>query len=60
VKVYSLSHQTQRIGQPVKRTKVHGRPAWVDSPWIERKISVTRSICIDELTTVGCGQYHLR
>src|SRR5678815_4866555 len=27
VKVYSLSHQTHRIGQPVKRTNEHGRPA---------------------------------
>ncbi len=43
VNVYSLSHQAQRIGQPVNRTKVQGRPACVDSPWIERKISVTRS-----------------
>src|SRR3982751_5368722 len=43
VNVYSLSHQTHRIGQPVSRTKEHGRPACDDSPWIERKISVTRS-----------------
>ena len=42
--VYSLSHQVQRIGQPVRRTKVQGRPACVDSPWIEWKISVTLSI----------------
>jgi hypothetical protein len=34
----------QRIGQPVSRTKVQGRPACVDSPWIEWKISVTLSI----------------
>src|SRR5687768_16106917 len=43
VNVYSLSHQTHLMGQPVRRTNVHGRPAWVDSPWMERKISVTRS-----------------
>lgn len=32
------------MGQPVSRTKVQGRPACVDSPWIEWKISVTLSI----------------
>ena len=39
-----VSHQTQRRLQPVRRTKTQGRPAWVDSPWIEWKISLTRSI----------------
>lgn len=34
-----VSHQAQRSGQPVRRTNVHGDPARVPSPWIERKIS---------------------
>jgi hypothetical protein len=42
VNVYSLSHHTHRMGQPVRRTNEHGRPACDDSPWIERNISVTR------------------
>src|SRR5688572_21040013 len=46
LKVYSLSHHTQRMGHPVRRTKVHGRPAWVDSPWIDLKISVTLNISL--------------
>ena len=29
---YAVSHQTQRSGQPVRRTKVQGSPAQVDSP----------------------------
>src|SRR5688500_12905115 len=44
VKVYSESHQTQRRLQPVRRTNTHGRPAWVDSPWMEWKISLMVSI----------------
>jgi hypothetical protein len=32
VNVYSESHQTQRIGQPVRRTKLQGLPACEDSP----------------------------
>ena len=63
--VYSLSHQTQRIGQPVSRTNVQGRPACVDSPWIERKISVTRStreilgfrLVIVDLSASSCGPW---
>src|SRR5690606_24191789 len=39
---YSVSHHTQRRGQPVSRTNVHGSPAQVLSPWTEWKISVTR------------------
>jgi hypothetical protein len=34
-KAYAVSHQTQRSGQPVRRTKVVGRPMRVDSPWME-------------------------
>src|SRR5687768_5356078 len=41
--VYSLSHHVQRMGQPVSRTKEQGRPACVDSPWMERNVSVTLS-----------------
>ncbi len=41
-KAYAVSHQTQRSGQPVRRTNVHGSPAQVDSPWIDWKISVIR------------------
>ena len=33
----------QRSGQPVSRTNTHGRPAWVDSPCTEWKISVIRT-----------------
>ena len=32
---YGVSHQEQRRSQAVRRTNTHGRPAWVDSPWIE-------------------------
>jgi hypothetical protein len=39
---YSVSHQTQRSGQPVRRMNVHGSPAQVLSPWTEWKISVMR------------------
>jgi hypothetical protein len=39
---YSVSHQTQRSGQPVSRMNVHGSPAQVLSPWTEWKISVMR------------------
>src|SRR5690606_8038698 len=39
---YSVSHHTQRSGQPVSRTNVQGSPAQVLSPWTEWKISVTR------------------
>ncbi len=46
VKVYSESHHRQRRLQPVSRTKTQGRPAWVDSPWMLKKISVIR---IDDL-----------
>src|SRR5229473_2914482 len=45
VKVYSESHQRQRRLQPVSRTKTQGRPAWVDSPWMLKKISVIRIGC---------------
>src|SRR3954463_1393785 len=38
---YSVSQYPQRRSQPVKRTKTHGFPAWVDSPWMLKKISVT-------------------
>src|SRR5690606_10950996 len=41
--VYSLSHQTQRIGQPVRRTNEHGLPACELSPCIDKKISVKRN-----------------
>ena len=39
-KAYSLSHQTQRKGQPVRRTKTLGRPARELSPCMEKKISL--------------------
>jgi len=48
--VYPLSHHTHRIGQPVSLMNVQGRPACVDSPWIERNISVTLNI---EKSTAG-------
>ena len=32
---YSVSHQTQRKGQPVRRMNTVGRPTRVDSPWSE-------------------------
>src|ERR1051325_7321633 len=41
-KAYSVSHQRQRSGHPVRRTKTQGRPIHDDSPWIEWKISVMR------------------
>src|SRR5712692_6565635 len=44
VKVYSESHHRQRRLHPVSRTNTHGRPACDDSPWMEWKISVTRSM----------------
>src|SRR3954465_15296631 len=47
VKVNSLSHQVQRRLHPVRRTKIHGSPANVDSPCRERYISV---ICMGELS----------
>lgn len=56
VKAYAVSHQTHRKGQPVSRTKTQGRPAWVPSPWMEWKISVTVS-CPDvtaEVYPAGC------
>ena len=31
---WGVSHQAQRRLQPVVRTKVHGSPANVDSPWM--------------------------
>ena len=34
-KAYGVSHHEQRRSQAVSRTNTHGRPAWVDSPWIE-------------------------
>src|SRR5690242_11861156 len=37
--VYSESHQTQRSGQPVVRTKADGTPIKRPSPWIEKKMS---------------------
>src|SRR5690606_30458573 len=43
LKAYSVSHQTQRKGQPVRRTKTVGKPTRVDSPWTEWKISLMRS-----------------
>jgi len=43
-KAYAVSHQTHRSAQPVSRTNAHGNPAREDSPWIERKISVTRTV----------------
>src|ERR1700737_3376947 len=46
VNVYSESHQRQRRLHPVSRTKAHGRPACDDSPWMEWKISVTRSMVL--------------
>ena len=39
---YSVSHHVQRRGHPVSRTNVQGKPAQVDSPWTEWKISVMR------------------
>src|SRR5690348_231710 len=39
---YSVSHHTQRSGQPVRRTNTVGQPIASASPWIEWKISVMR------------------
>src|SRR5438552_17054898 len=39
---YFVSQYTHRSEQPVRRTNTHGLPACVDSPWIEKKISVMR------------------
>src|SRR5438105_4898070 len=52
VKLYSVSHQEQRRLHPVSLTKMQGRPAKDDSPWIERKISV---ICIKLSRRVGAS-----
>src|SRR3954452_18418226 len=41
---YDVSHHEQRRSQAVNRTNTQGRPAWVDSPWIEWKISLIVSI----------------
>src|SRR5262245_50028708 len=40
---YSVSHHTQRRGQPVRRTNTVGKPTRDDSPWMEWKISLMRS-----------------
>jgi hypothetical protein len=32
---YRVSHHEQRRSHAVNRTKTHGRPAYVDSPWTE-------------------------
>lgn len=40
LKAYSVSHQTQRSGQPVRRTKTVGRPTREVSPCKEKKISL--------------------
>src|SRR4051812_10900499 len=42
-KEYSVSHQTQRNGQPVRRTNTVGQPIASASPCTEWKISVIRS-----------------
>ena len=52
---YAESHQTQRSEQPVSRTNAQGNPARVDSPWSDRKISVTRSIGEAESAGEGNG-----
>src|SRR4051812_17877679 len=39
---YSVSHQTQRNGQPVRRTNTVGQPMASASPWTEWNISVIR------------------
>jgi len=36
VNAYGVSHQAHRKSQAVSRTNTHGRPTWVDSPWIDR------------------------
>src|ERR1700730_1130907 len=43
---YAESHQTHRREHPVSRTKAQGKPARVDSPWSDKKISVTRTVSI--------------
>ena len=48
-KAYGVSHHEQRRSQAVRRTNTHGRPACVDSPWIEWKISLTVSIASSRL-----------
>src|SRR5713226_2381131 len=53
VNVYSESHQRQRRLQPVSRTKTQGRPAWVDSPWMLKKISVIRIGCLECMPSEG-------
>ena len=35
-----MSHHEQRRSHAVSRTKTQGLPVWVDSPWIEWKISL--------------------
>ena len=39
-----MSHHEQRKSQAVSRTKTQRRPAYVDSPWMEWKISLTVNI----------------
>jgi hypothetical protein len=43
-KAYSLSQYWQRSGQPVRRTKIVGRPTVFASPCKDKKISVIRSV----------------
>ena len=32
---YGVSHQAQRKSHAASRTNTHGRPTWVDSPWMD-------------------------
>ena len=41
---YGVSHHVHLRSQAVSRTNTHGRPTWVDSPWIEWKISLMVSM----------------
>src|SRR5690606_7174750 len=44
VNAYGVSHHVHRRSHAVRRTNTHGRPACVDSPWMEWKISLMVNI----------------
>jgi hypothetical protein len=52
-KAYVVSHQTQRNGQPVSRTKTVGRPAREVSPCKEKNISLIFSETVRAETVTG-------
>ncbi len=59
VKAYGVSHHEQRRSQAVSRTKTHGRPLWVDSPWMEWKISLMVNTGLSRNIVQNAGQAHL-